>query len=304
MRELFADAGRRPWLLLPLAPPLGFALNLVRVAYVATSDNPEALAGMQGDHTPQGLAVLGAGTAILYVSGALLAGRARRSDPPAAAVAPQPLASRTWLFAAGWLAALTLVSWAVAPFDPSARFPSPTRPLPEQSNGWTSEPLIGDPLFFGAGGHMLHRRYAPQAQGPSSAEQTIEVYVGFEAVDYPDTSMLSSKLAWPGPDWVMLRREPVTLYPLQREGRLAIAARPPSDLHAVVYTWHPGDLGLWRESLRSLLALDASPFRRERERRAVRILAFAPHAGPIVLDRAKQRLDRFVTLFREELADL
>jgi hypothetical protein len=33
-------------------------------------------------------------------------------------------------------------------------------------------------------------------------------------------------------------------------------------------------------------------------------VAYAPHDGQLVLDQAKQRLDRFVSAFREELAAL
>jgi hypothetical protein len=257
---------------------------------------------MQGDHTPQGLAVLGAGTAILYALGALLARGARPREAPADGAAAQPISTRAWLAAGGWLTILALVSLIVSPFGRTAAFPPPAKPLPEQGQGWVSEPLIGDPLFFGAAG-MLHRRYVP-ATPDGGDEQAIEIYVGFESADHSDTSMLSSKITWPGPDWNVESREPHTLYTLRRQGELAIATRPPSELHAVILSWHPGDLGLFRESLRSLLALDASPFQREHQRRSVRVLAFAPHGGPLVLDRAKQQLDRFVTQFREELADL
>ena len=73
VRELFANSGRRQWLGVALAPALGFALNVVRIAYIAASPNPEALAGVEGDHTPQGLAVLVAGTGFLYALGHAMA---------------------------------------------------------------------------------------------------------------------------------------------------------------------------------------------------------------------------------------
>jgi exosortase len=304
VRELFADAGPRMWLLLPLAPALGFALNVVRVAYVATSDNPEALAGMQGDHTPQGVAVLLAGTLALYgIGAALAAGSKPRNEPapPAGAASAEP-AVPAWL-AAGWLALLVALSLTLSPFELPG-LPRPTTALPEQGGGWVSEPLAGDPLFFGGGPQLLHRRYQPAA-GAHAESEAIEILVTFEEEDNPDRTLLfTSKLAWPGPDWDVLRSEPAKIYALQRDAQLAVAVRPPSELHAVVYTWRPGSLGLWGETWRSLLALDASPLRREQPLTAVRLIAFAPGDGDRALERAKQRLDRFVSRFQAELAAL
>jgi exosortase len=302
VRELFADAGRM-WLLLPLAPVLGFALNVVRVAYVATSNNPEALAGAQGDHTPQGVAVLIAGTVVLYAAGvALSAGAKRRSAP-----APPAESAGTWPrvpagLAAGWLALLVVVSFTLSPFELPART-RPANTLPERRGGWVSEPLVGDPLFFGGGAQLLHRRYQPEA-GSHAENEAIEILAVFEEDGNPDRTLLStSKLSWPGPDWDVSSREPTTLYALQRDAEMAIAARPSSGVHAVVYTWRPGDRGRWNETWRSLLALDATPWRSARPV-AVRVLAFAPTDGPMYYDRAKQRLDRFLTQFREELSRL
>ena len=41
VRELFAHAGAREWLVVLVAPLLGHALNVVRIAWVATSEHPE-----------------------------------------------------------------------------------------------------------------------------------------------------------------------------------------------------------------------------------------------------------------------
>jgi hypothetical protein len=205
--------------------------------------------------------------------------------------------------AAGWLSVLLVLSLTLSPFELPSR-PRPVNTLPEKDAGWVSEPLVGDPLFFGDVPQLLHRRYQPAA-GERAAEEAIEMLVVFEGDDNPDRTLLfTSKLAVPGPDWDVVRSEPATLYALQRDAEMAVAARPPSELHAVVYSWRSGYLGFWRESLHSLLALDASPFRRERALTAVRLISFAPHDGPLVLDRAKQRLDHFLIRFREPLSRL
>jgi hypothetical protein len=93
------------------------------------------------------------------------------------------------------------------------------------------------------------------------------------------------------------RRERIWL--LDRAADLAVFSR--GEEQAVSYAWRPRDRGLWRESWRAWLGLESTPFRRERPRAAVRLVAYAPHDGQLVLDRAKQRLDRFVRDFREEL---
>ncbi len=307
VRELFAISGWRTWLLLSLAPALGFALNAVRIAYVATSPNPEALAGLQGDHTPQGLALLIAGTLILYGVGWLLVRGGRAGGQRArSASSADALPRGVWRLAAGWLALLALVSASLPPFELATEPPlAATAELPLRAAGWESEALIGDLIFFGSAGRLLHRRYQPVAAGERAAEQAVEVFAGFETSESPETSqLLSSKLAAPGPDWDVVRRGRTTLWALQRDADLCIATRRPGGEHAVVYIWRPGDHGLWRESWRSLLALEKTPFRRERARRVVRLVAFAPHDGTLVLDRARQRLDGFIAAFRAQLAAL
>jgi hypothetical protein len=131
----------------------------------------------------------------------------------------------------------------------------------------------------------------------------VDVLIGFDVADLATPSpLLSSKLEYPGPDWDIVRKGRERLWSLDRVADLAIATRGPGSEHAVVYAWRPRDEGLWRESWRSLLALESSPLRREGRRAAVRLVAYAPHDGQLVLDQAKQRLDRFIVAFREELA--
>jgi hypothetical protein len=88
----------------------------------------------------------------------------------------------------------------------------------------------------------------------------------------------------------------------EKLAELAVASRDSE--HALVYGWRLRDDGIWRESWRALLALESSPFRREGRRAAVRLVAYAPHDGQLVVDRARQRLDRFIVVFCEELSDL
>ena len=99
------------------------------------------------------------------------------------------------------------------------------------------------------------------------------------------------------------KREQVWL--LERGAELSLAAPGAAGDRAIVYTLRLRDEGLWRESWRSLLALEQSPYhRRGRSRGVIQLVAYAPHDGQLALDRTKQRLDRFIRDFREELTAL
>ncbi len=308
VRELFADSGRRQWLLVAIAPVLGFALNALRIAYVAASPHPEALAGVEGDHTPQGLAVLIAGTGLLYALGSGLARNTRAADADADAErepGTSAVRSAPWGLAAIALAGLVALTLALPRFEP----PDPPSPpanvdFPKSKAGWTGEEVPSGPLFLGSIPGGLHRRYEFDGASPR-LPQIVDLVIGFELAGIPYSSrLLSSKRMHPGPDWDLVRKNRERLWLLNREADLAVASRGPGSEHAVVYTWRPRHRGLWRESWRSLLAIEASPFRREDGRAVVRLVAYAPHDGQLALDRAKQRLDRFIAAFRQELAPL
>jgi len=310
VREIFDDAGRRAWIVVLIAPPLGFALNVLRIAYVAASPDPEALAGLEGDHTPQGLAVLAAGAGLLYTLGwALQYGsrrRARRELPTGTGERP---AHRTpWPAAAAWLAGLWLASFLVPPFEASiSGSPAAAISLPGSGSGWTSERLIPDPYFVGGGlgpDRLLHRRYRPRGAPPESLT-AVEVLVGAASPERPSAShLLSSKLLRPGPNWIIETEKRARIWTLGQDADLVTAARPDRDERAVLYHWRLGHAGLWRESWRALLALESSPFRRSEPSRVVQLVTFTAHDGDLVLDRAKQRLDQFVLDFREALQSL
>ncbi len=300
VRELFADTGSRAWTLAVLAPPLGFALNALRVAFVAASpDVGRAVsAGIESDHTIQGLAVLMIGTAVLYALGRAMA-PSTHDRAPVAGASSSAVGAPAWMgVIAG--AGLALLSWTLPRFPEAGRLTGPT-PLdfPQQKSGWTSEYAPIEPLFYGMPSGGAQRRYRLEP-GPNRPPQVVDFLVGFENVDSADSfRLLCSKLAFPGPDWNIVERHRERIWLLDRAADLAVFSR--GEEHAVSYAWRPRDRGLWRESWRAWLGLESTPFRRERPRAAVRLVAYAPHDGQLVLDRAKQRLDRFVRDFREEL---
>jgi exosortase len=304
--ELLSLSAPHRALLVAIAPGLGYVLNTMRIAYIAGSPNPEAYAGLQGDHTPQGLALLAGGTALLYGIGRLLG----RSDSPPDGSPRNSETARAmpWRFAALGLGSLSALSIVLPPFASAAHAAvSNELRFPEQREAWKSAPIgADDPFFFGTliPGQSFHRRYQ---RGPDPKWiDTIDLFVALERDDRDDTyARWSSKLQWPGPDWDLQRRLTARIWDLQTDARLSVAARATGVERAVIYTWRPRDRGLWRESWRSLLALEASPLRRERGRAVIQLVAYSPwQDDPVALDRARLRLDRFIALFRDELAGL
>jgi exosortase len=299
IRELFADSGRRAWLLVVAAPWLGLALNVLRVTVVAaTSGDPQE--PEDADHTPQGVAVLLVGTGILYAIGWWMA-RGRGAAPPAAR--PEPGAPVRGLRAAGvGLAALALVSVAVPPF-PRPPLVLPTIEIRESRSGWSGDELPLDDEFFGPMpfAHSLYRRY--QKQLPGRPPQVVYLFVGIDLAGNPATGHLfTPKLAMPGRDWSLAEPRRTRLWLLDVEAEVALASRD-SDF-ALVYSWHLRNGGIWRETSRAALALESGPLRRERRRAVVRLASPMPGDGHAARNRAKAVLDRFVADFREDLAGL
>lgn len=300
VRELFPASGRRQWLLILIAPGLGYALNVVRIAYIAAGPDSGVLPGAEADHTVQGLAVLSIGSGILYGLGWALD---RLREPGSAGPAPvgvdEPGRTAAWGLAAAWIGGLALLSLTLRPLASEPAYPPPVR-FPETGPGWTSEPLAIDPLFVGSlpKGQALQRRYELRV---GRRLEFVDLFVGYEVAGQPNTSrILSTKLRRPGPDWDVERSGRTRVWELGRDADLTLASREPSSERALVLSWRLRDEGLWRECLRSLLALEPS----ERRHGVVRLVAYAPHDGQLVLDRARQRLDRFIAEFRDGLAAL
>ncbi len=324
VRELFAQFGARLWVLPFASVALAIPLNILRVAYIAASPNPEALAGVGGDHTMQGLVVVGAGTLLLYALGvALSSGSASRSavDTPAQATAigesegpvnqegpaPKPSKTRRMRRAIGaWAILLALISVALPLVSggESAEMPHPWPFLSGQGQGWTSKPLPKDLFFTGTFRSSLQRRYT-RARRPPKSPEIVDVLIAYVLPHGPNQSRLfSSKRLVPGPEWTLSGAEQEPLWSLDgREVTLATSTRPSGEL-AVGYSWTARDDGLWINSIRKVLGIERGRTPEDAPRLLVRIVAYAPTESPAHTDRAKQRLDRFVRSFRDELNGL
>ena len=304
VRDLFPDGGRRRWLLAAAALPLGHALNVVRIALIALTADPSAMPGEgPGEHTTQGLVVLVAGTFALYGLALALVGLGGGAAREAARAAGEGGARGPWRSAAGVCAVLALLSLGLNPFAPP---PEPgSISFPASGPGWTSERLDSDLHFLGLllPGRHLYRIYDRPDEAP--APRRVEIFALVESAGPPYTgSLFSSKLRWPGPEWTLERSKRRADPVLGLDLAHSEFARATSSAAAVSYRWVFGDRGLWRESWRDLLALEASPFRRAQPRVSMRLVAFAPLGRQLGRIEARRRLDRFVADFAEPLSRL
>jgi exosortase len=309
IRELFAASGPRQWLLVLVAPFLGFALNVLRIVVVIVSTgDPEALTGEGMDHTPQGVAVLVSGTAILYALGWLLAGRESDQAPIEASGEERTDLVQTaprWQPAALCFFALGLLSLAVQPFPAANAEPPSSFEIPERHAGWTSSGLPLDRRFVGyvpAG--QINRHYEKKRSG-DRPPQTVKLFVGFDVAGNRATSRLfSSKIDMPGSGWTIEQNDRARLWLLAKDADVAVAVRESDPKHALVYSWRVRDEGPWREAFRSLFALESGPFERKPPRVVVRLVTPLPHAGPAAIAKGKETLNQFISDFQKAFTEL
>jgi exosortase len=307
VREAWAASGSRQWLPVLAAPLLGHALNVVRIAVIVASDDPGALAG-EANHAPQGLAVLVAGTGLLWALAAGLAGLrpapAERTSPPRAAHEAAGALHRPLV--AAWLLSLAGLSLAVPARAGGVSQPWRPLELPERRAGWVGEELEPDRWFLGPlpFGQSVYRRYVRHA-GEGSEPQVVELLAAYELLRDPVTSRLfGSRLLRPGSGWTVERAHATELPALGADGDLAVVSPPADADGALVLVWRLRDQGLWREAWRSWLRLEATPFQRAERRAIVRLATPVSEDGGPGYEQARRTLDAFIADFRDELAAL
>jgi len=293
IRELFAHAGARAWLVVGLAPPLAMAVNVVRVAWVAGGEATTA----GESHVVQGIATLLSGSAVLFGVGHLLA---RGSDK--APATPPPGGPWPWRAACFALASLILISAAIPPSRAVARQPMIRPDRFADRAGWVGEHVPVDHLFIGRVpvAATLIRRFERRTSALEQP-QVVELFVGTESGERPRDSPYSSKLALPGRDWSLLELSTRKDARLFRKVDVGIAAR--GTQRALVQTWRLGDEGALRENLRSFLAATGGRFERP-PRSVVRLVTPIVGEGPRGRRQAQHVIDRFLIAFGGELEAL
>jgi exosortase len=293
---LMADLFRRPpahtLALVIAAPPVAFFLNGWRA--VALILNPHS--DLVSVHTLQGVAILLGGLVLLFLLDGLLervAGpRPARQAVPAAPAAAGPRGGRALAGVIGVLAALAGAGVALP------RFPHPPpEPLHLSSRLTTgigdlfSQELEIDRVFLGSAGFRESVTVRFRRDG-----HPVDVFLGLGWRSGRARSALSPKTAIPGSGWILEAEDPVVLPPDGREVRSLLFRSETQRL--LVYHWYEGSLGLMAETVRALLAVDASPLRRAEEILAVRIATDVD--SPVAAGRppAAERLASFYPALR------
>jgi hypothetical protein len=176
--------------------------------------------------------------------------------------------------------------------------------LPKSDFQWQREEVPAEPLFNGRFVRIDHARFADLTeQGPLPI---LDVFVG-QGVAKGDfgTRSFSSKRLYPGPDWNLISNAPHRAWTLGRSVDRVIAAPNAQREHAVLYTWMRPERSFlsaaWIDLFRPGRVFGSEP---EPLPMLVRIVAYAPHGGELVLDRAEQRIERFIRSHPDLMRDL
>lgn len=289
------------------AVPLGLLLNMARVCLVVlTQDNLEA--EFFENHTPQGIAVLLIGSVLLYVI-ALRIQRYRPSrnsasapDSPSAANSPaRPLRSFA-VFALALCVVLGSISLVLPAFHEPRVRPDPGKIVfPEERPPWIGTKLPPDYFFpystvAPAQFHFEYRN--PDAPGGG---ELVDLYI---AREFPDSRGLDrlpeTKLLLPANDWNIDSHEPKRIWTLGIEGERAILSREGGSRFTYVEAWRLGDEGLLRESLKSMLGLNAcNPSDPDCFRTVLRIAVPILHDDDRGREHAMKTAENFVRDFKD-----
>jgi exosortase len=266
--EVFRCRGPRLWILLLSAPLVSYLVNQVRVISIVL--NP--FSRVSEVHTIQGIIVLVGGVIVIAGLDRLLVrwlgeyGRARSNwaDWRGASFSSLPL--RPLYLLLGIAAALFMASLLVPVWQPDARTGRTLSDVPMVIHGWVSSPVEVDTQFLGSVDftERTRRRYrAPEGEG------SFELFVGIDEHMQRNFSLISDKTQSLDAGWVVLSRREVVLEPDRQRAELMVVGSM-RDRRLVLH-WYEGVAAIGQEVIRSLLALDRGPLRRDRRSTVVRI---------------------------------
>lgn len=260
MAHLFHRRRIHALLLIVAAPPIAFAINGIRATALVLNPHSDVAAV----HTLQGVMMLLGGVALLYVLDGVIARRipeirdqltepaAARPESAAEAGHPDSVPRRAGVVVlmAGYAAiSLWLPAWNLERLEPRM----PATEIPVQIGGWTGVGLRTDWMFLGqtAYGALIERRY-------TRGDSELDLFIGINPQSR-DRSAFSPKTAYPGSGWIVeqasdwrLGEHPAGAYVMRKGPQ-----------RTLILHWRLGASDLFTETLRTFLALDASPLRRE-----------------------------------------
>lgn len=262
MADLF---GRRGWhaaLLVCVAPPLAFAINGFRVLGLILNPHSDIAV----IHNAQGILMLLVGVLILYAIDGLLgrwlqhpAPRTTRGDPPREV----PSVLGRLLAISGVLGLTVSAGFLVGAwrFSPTT-IPSAAKVVPAEFAGWASKDEKVDWLFLGKSGfrHALNRSY--QRRG-----ERARIFIGIGSPEIRYQSLISPKTGLPGSGWTLEEESRRRIG--DRDVQVRVVRRGSKRL--LVHHWYEGAGSLLGESLREVVGLAGSPFRRASPHLVVRV---------------------------------
>jgi hypothetical protein len=198
------------------------------------------------------------------------------------------------------LAGLSALSVGVTPWvaqDPVA-LSLPYR-FEREIGGWQVTPLETDRVYLGSVTFRESLTLRYQKDGDS-----VDVFLGIGDRAQRFSSPLSPKTERPGGGWMIEERSAAQLPALDGAGEVeALVERSPSQqvlvYHFVNGSWHPS-----REAMRSLLALDSTPWPEVRDPLVVRFSTEIGGPGADQRREAEARLGRFWESIRGDLEKL
>lgn len=285
MIDLFSRRGWHAALLLLSAPLVAFLLNGLRVLTLILNPHSEIVA----IHNLQGIAILLVGLLLVYGLDLILERRSGEPDYTAPAIGPDVRGfSKPVVIAALGLLAVAIPASRL--LTPSWHDPNPPKRwiyegVAEAMAAWPSEKLKSDLEFRGSVrfGQVVNRRY-------DFGDAPVYVFIGLGDLGQRGGSPISRQNAVPGSGW-MLRDS--TDGSLALDGR-AVETRwvEKGKQRQILHHWDGGDRGLSGEVMRSLLALDRSPWRRDENLYVARISTPVVGRGEQAEQAAADRLDR------------
>ncbi len=256
-------------LLVAVAPVIGFTFNALRVLFIILY--PEAQSNE--DHAVQGVVMFVAGAAALRAVDALLL-RVWPLPESEGTRGPSGRPSGPRRIAAGvaLAAGLVIASVALPQRPPPERGAHTALTLPTEVEGWSATPSEWDPFYLGSVRFTRAGTYRY-----SRGDQQVEVFLASDDRLRRSESFLSPKNALPGRGWQVLDTWKLHLEPGGQPMVATLAQSGSREL--LTYHGYRNVEGVAIETLRSLLALDRSPFRRGREGRVVRMATPLPQGA-------------------------
>jgi exosortase len=289
MADLFGRRALHGWLLVLAAPAVAFAMNGLRAVLLILSPHSE----IASIHAAQGIAILLGGMLLLFFWDLMLERLLPTVGPqPAPGGGPRraaaPLRAGPPL---AFLAAAAAATLWLPRFEPPAREASRVGAI--AAGLARSQPLEIDRGFLGS----THFREA-SARRVFGGSAPIELFVGIGDRADRAGSALSPKAALPGSGWIVEQEYPLPLGDGDETARARVV-RSGSRRRLVVH-WDEGSRGMAAEALRSLVALDRSPWALPGPILSVRLST--PLEGP--LEVARPEAERKLLSFYHQLRPL